>query len=106
MNKLKEINVVIIIVITLLLPTTICQFSDSSSTLDLISDGIKAIFGIDQVLKTLRKVSSVAFPFQSFVPIFKKPKFIDLLRGKKFHNEEFLQLYGMKISLFERKKFD
>ncbi len=97
MNKLKEINVVIIIVITLLLPTTICQFSDSSPTLDLISDSIKAIFGVDQVLKTLRKVSSVAFPFQSFVPIFKKSKFIDLLRGKKFHNEEFQQLYGMKI---------
>lgn len=89
MNKIKKINVFIIIVITLiLLPTTYCQFSDSSKALDIITEGIKAIFGFDRMLKTYNKINSGVIPFPLFVPILPKSKVIELFRGKKSKSKE------------------
>ena len=49
----------------------------------MITDGMKSVFGLDQFVKTFRKISEGMIPFPLFVPIIPKNKVIELLRGKK-----------------------
>ena len=83
MFKSKQITVFVttICVINLFAPTY-CQLSESS-TLDVITDGMKSMFGLDQVVKTFRKISEGMIPFPLFVPIMPKNRVIELFRGKK-----------------------
>jgi len=84
MNKLKEINVILVMVITIILmPTSYCQYPQTSPGLDMLSAGIRSMFGFDNILKTYRKVSSGLIPFPFFVPIVPRSRFVQLLRGKR-----------------------
>ena len=89
MFKPKEFNVVLLtICVILLLPSNNCQISESSSALDLITDSMKAMFGLDSMVKTFKKISEGMIPFPLFVPIIPKNKVIQLLRGKKPSKEQ------------------
>lgn len=76
-----------------LITTSHCQSSSSTALtgIDLLSDSIKAILGIDAMLKTFRKVSSGLLPFPLFVPVMPRNRVIKLLaigNSKKLNNND------------------